>query len=155
VKRSFRALVAAALSLVAPHAAAATCTVSAVNLAFGSYSPFQARNTDTTGNIAVTCSGVPGDGVVYAIAISSGFGTLSQRRMRSAAGAWLNYNIYTSAARTLVWGDGSSGSMMVFDSYKLGGPNVTRNYPVYGRTPALHKTPVALYSDSIVVTLNF
>ena len=156
MKSGWQALAVAALvCLGAPHAGAATCAVSAVSLAFGSYNPFQIGPTDTTGNIAILCSGTPGEVVAYTIGLNSGHGTFSQRRMRSANGFWLNYNIYTSVARTIVWGDGSGGTLMVSDGYTLGAPSVTRNYPVYGRTPAIQKTPVALYSDSIVVTLNF
>ena len=146
---------AALLALSAPHALAATCSVSAVSLPFGSYNPFQSTPTDTTGNIAVTCSGVAGQSVVYAIKLNSGNGTFAQRRMRSGIGSSLNYNIYTTAARSLIWGDGSVGSVVVSDGYTLGAPTVTRNYPVYGRTPGLQKMPVTLYTDSIVVTLTF
>lgn len=156
MKRKLQACFAGALlALVTPHALAATCAVSAVSLPFGSYNPFQVAPTDTTGNIAVTCSGVAGETVVYAIGLNSGNGTFAQRRMRSGIGSSLNYNIYTTAARNLVWGDGSAGSVVVSDGYTLGAPSVTRNYPVYGRTPALQKMPVQLYSDTIVVTLTF
>lgn len=148
-------VVAGLLALAAPHAFGATCSVAGVTLPFGSYNAFQVAPTDTTGNIAVTCSGVAGEAVVYAIGLSSGHGTVAQRRMRSGIGSSLNYNIYTSAARTLIWGDGSGGSVVVSDGYTLGAPSVTRNYPVYGRTPALQKMPVQLYSDTIVVTLTF
>ena len=156
MKRNLKAWLAATLlALAAPHALAATCSVSAVSLPFGSYNPFKATPTDTTGNIAVTCSGVAGEAVAYAIGLNSGTGTFAQRRMRSGIGSSLNYNIYTTAARTLIWGDGSGGSVVVSDGYTLGAPSVTRNYPVYGRTPALQKMPVQLYTDTIVVTLTF
>jgi spore coat protein U-like protein len=147
--------VLAALFLASTHAAAATCSVSAVSLAFGSYNPFKAGHTDTTGNIAVTCTGKPGEVVAYGIALSAGGGGFPVRRMRTPSGYLLNYNIYTNAARTFVWGDGSSGSLVVNDSYTLGAPVTTRNYAVYGRAFGGQKSVVGIYGDAIVATLNF
>ena len=147
--------VIAALIAAASGAHAATCSVSAVSLAFGAYNQFQIGHTDTTGNIAVTCVGSAGEPVFYSLGLSAGGGTFAQRRMRTPTGFMLNYNIYTSVARTLVWGDGSSGTVTVNDAYTLGAPSVTRNYAVYGRIFSLQKPVVGLYSDSIVVTLNF
>ncbi|HYH42975.1 MAG TPA: spore coat protein U domain-containing protein, partial [Burkholderiales bacterium] len=88
-------LAAGFLALAASHALGTntlgtTCSVSAVTLPFGSYNTFQTAPTDTTGNISVTCSGVAGQSVVYAIGLSSGYGTFVQRRMRSS-GSSLNY----------------------------------------------------------------
>ena len=134
---------------------AATCSVSAVSLAFGGYNPFKPGHTDTTGNIAVTCTGKPGEMVAYSISLSAGGGGFPVRRMRTPSGFLLNYNIYTNAARTLVWGDGSGGSLVVNDSYALGAPVTTRNYAVYGRTFGAQKSVVGAYSDAIAVTLNF
>jgi len=155
VKAAFRGLAIAALIAAAGGAHAATCSVSAVSLAFGAYNEFRLGHTDTTGNIAVTCVGSAGEIVAYSLGLSAGAGAFAQRRMRTPSGFMLNYNIYTSAARTLVWGDGASGTVTVNDSYALGAPSVTRNYAVYGRTFGLQKVAVGLYSDTIIVTLNF
>lgn len=149
------ALVLACLMLGAAPAGAATCSVTAISLAFGSYNPFKAGHTDTTGNLAVTCTGKAGEVVAYSVALSAGGGAFSTRRMKTASGFLLNYNIYTNPARTLVWGDGSSGSLVVNDAYTLAGPVTTRNYPVYGRTFGSQKALVGTYTDGIVVTLNF
>ena len=141
--------------LGADVAAAAVCAVSAVSFAFGAYDEFQAAHTDSTGHIAVTCHGAPGELVAYTVALNAGGGSLSQRRMLAANGSMLNYNLYTTAARVVVWGDGSSGSAIVSDAFSLRAGAVTRSYPVYGRVFALQKVPVGLYSDSIVATLNY
>lgn len=151
--RVLRALLAG----VAIHAAgahAAACSVSAVSLAFGNYSQFQALHNDVTSNIAVTCSGTPGEVVAYTITISSGSGTFTARRMKGERGV-LSYNLYTSASRTTIWGDGSSGTSVRADAYTLTAPSVTRNYTLFGRTFAGQKTLVGSYGDSLVVTLNF
>lgn len=138
-----------------PHGIA--CSVSAVNLAFGNYNPLRGTHADTTGNIAVTCSGKPGARVAYGIALNAGgSGTFAQRRMRFGSSSTLNYNIYTGAARSLVWGDGSAGTLTISDSFSLHSARTTRNYPVYGRIAGgQNKVRVGVYTDSIVVTLDF
>ena len=155
MSRFARSIVAAAFGVCAAQAGAATCSVSAVSLAFGSYNQFQGGHTDSAGNIAVTCSGLAGEAVAYTIALNAGTGGFTPRQLRSASGFPLNYNIYNSAARVTVWGDGTSGTVVVADSYTLGAPSVMRNYAVFGRVFAGQKMPVGVYTDSIVVTLNF
>ena len=146
----------AACVIASSHAGAAACSVSAVSLAFGSYNPFRAAHTDSNGNIEVTCTGVSGEIVGYTIALSAGAsGTPGVRRMRYGASAGLSYNLYTSTARTTVWGDGNAGTLLVSDSFAMSGTQTIRNYAVYGRTFARQNSPVGFYSDSIVVTLNF
>lgn len=141
--------------LLAPGVcAAAVCAVSAVSLAFGAYNEFQIGHTDGTGHVAVTCHGAPGELVAFTLTLNAGGGSFLQRRMQTANGSLLNYNLYTTAARVVVWGDGSSGSASVSDAFSLRAGAVTRSYPVYGRVFSLQKVPVGLYSDSIVVTLN-
>ena len=155
MSRLARSIAIAALVLCAAKAQAATCSVSAVSLAFGTYNEFHGAHADSAGNIAVTCSGLAGEGVAYTIALNAGGGTFTPRQLRSAAGFPLNYNIYTTAARVTLWGDGTGGTLVVADSYTLGAPSVTRNYTVYGRIFAGQKVLVGVYTDSITVTLNF
>jgi spore coat protein U-like protein len=135
----------------------AHCGGSAVSLSFGGYNEFATAPTDSIGNVTVTCLGNKGTIFAYSIALSpGGSGTFSTRRMRSAASPVpLTYNLYTTAARTTVWGDGNGGSMVVSDAYTLGHSQVTRNYSVYGRVFARQKVPVGTYTDYIVVTFNF
>jgi spore coat protein U-like protein len=132
------------------------CSVAAVNLTFGSYNPFRVGHTDTTGNIAITCAGKPGDRVAYSIMLNAGrSGSFAQRRMHSHTARPLNYNIYTSASRTLVWGDGHNGTSVVADAFTQEAGRATRNYPVYGRVFGGQNAYVGTYVDSIVVTVNF
>lgn len=148
--------VAGLFCTAAMQACAATCSVGAVSLAFGNYDPFRLGHNDTVGNIAVTCSGKAGEMLAYSIALNAGgSGTFAARRMRSPSMSALNYNIYTTAARSTVWGDGNGGSLIVTDAFALPAPHVTRNYPVYGRALGSQNVPVGVYSDSIVVTLTF
>jgi spore coat protein U-like protein len=75
--------------------------------------------------------------------------------MRLGSGATLNYNVFADAARSIVWGDGTSGTLAVADAYSLSGSSVTRNYPVYGRIFGNQNAPVGVYTDSILVALDF
>jgi len=152
-----RLLTIAGLLLCAlPKHVSAACSVTTLTLAFGNFSPLSFRPHDSVGNIAVTCTGTPGAAVRYSLVLNPGSGgTFAQRRMRLGSGATLNYNIYADAARSIVWGDGNSGSLVVADAYSLAGLSVTRNYPVYGRIFGNQNAPVGVYTDSILVTLHF
>jgi spore coat protein U-like protein len=151
------ALIAAAFAWCVPaHAGGASCHVSSMSLAFGQYNEFAPAPDDSVGNIRVSCHGYAGDKIAYGILLSAGgSGSFAGRRMRSPSGYTLSYNLYTTAARVVVWGDGSGGSAVVSDYFVLGASSITRNYPVYGRIPARQKVRVGSYSDYIVVTLDF
>lgn len=133
-----------AVFLLLATQAQAVCTVSAPGLSFGNYDPFSALSLDGAGNIAVDCN------VPYSLSLSSGAGSYAGRVMASGGNS-LGYNLYLDAARTIIWGDGSSGSSTTSGS---GGTGVV-NHPVYGRIPARQNVPAGSYTDSIIVTLSF
>jgi|GEM_PF-2632030 len=47
-------------------------------------------------------------------------------------GVHLNYSLYTTAADTTVWGDGTAGTGTVSDSYTAIGLSETKTYNVFG-----------------------
>lgn len=147
------------LACASPSAQAllVTCDTSASGVAFGTYPPFSASPTDSTGTVTVTCTPtVLGLLVSYTIALSTGnSGNYAARSMSSGAST-LNYQLYTDAARSTVWGDGSAGTATISDGYTIDllAP-VTRNYTVYGRIPALQPANPGAYSDTIVVTVTY
>lgn len=134
-----------------------TCTTSATGVAFGTYAPFNGTPLDSTGTVTVTCTPtLVGLLVSYSIALSAGSsGSYASRTMLSGTSP-MNYQLYTDASRSTVWGDGSGGTAVVSDSYTIAllFP-VTRNYTVYGRVPALQAVGPGTYSDSIVVTVTY
>jgi spore coat protein U-like protein len=68
----------------------------------------------------------------------------------------LNYNLYTTSARTTVWGDGSSSTGTVSDSYLLGlGAGTSTDYTVWGRIPMQQNVPTGTYNDSVVLTVEY
>lgn len=151
-----RVIPAVLVLLASFDAGAVACSVSAVNVVFAAYDPFRSAHTDTTGSIAVTCTGKPGQAVAYSIALNSGdSGAAITRRMRAHAGTTLNYNVYVGPSRSVVWGDGNSGTATVADAFALPSGQVTRQYPVYARIFGRQNARVGTYSDALVVTLTF
>jgi spore coat protein U-like protein len=141
----------AAFMLLGSVAARAQCSVTATPVSFGTYLPFSAMPTDSTGGVAVACRGFRGP---YTIALNtglSGSGSFANRRMRRS-NFFLPYQLYTNAARNLVWGDGTSGTAAVSGTC-LG---VCSNLDtVYGRIQARQVARPGAYADTIVVTVTF
>lgn len=136
---------------------ACSCGVSTTNVAFGSYNPFDYGNTDSTGSVKVSCGGLVGLLIPYDIKLSSGGGSFASRRMSSGANT-LSYNLYTSAAYTSVWGDGTGATSIVSSGILLdvGGLAPPQTHWVYGRLPGRQTTAVpGTYVDSINVTLIY
>jgi spore coat protein U-like protein len=141
--------------------AVADCSVSSTGVAFGIYDPTATAATDSTGNLTLVCTYVSGGGqrVNYTVALSTGYsGTFTQRWMRGGPST-LNYNLFDTAARARIWGDGSAGTVVISDGFAVG-PGQGNNrrevvYPIYGRIPAQQAVDTGNYSDTIVVTLTF
>jgi spore coat protein U-like protein len=154
-----RLLLPAVLAFLLPATAqAATCTVSATAISFGTYIPSTPGPTDNTGSVSVSCSAVF-QTVSYAIALNAGVnsgGSFGNRKM-SSGGSALSYQIYTSSARTTVWGDGTGGTSTVSDSYAcFFCVNQSRSYVDYGRLPGLQWTAApGVHSDTITATVTF
>ena len=137
-------------------ACATGCSVSAVSLVFGGYDPFRLAHADTSGSVSVTCIARRGQSMSYSITLDQGSsGSFFTRRMQSPMGTSLHYNLYVTSSRSVIWGDGNSGTSVLTDSFTMPSTQVTRQYPVYGRVFARQNARVGNYSDSIVVTLSF
>jgi spore coat protein U-like protein len=128
------------------QASAATCTVSAAGLAFGTYDITATAPLDVTGTVEFRCS----EPSAVKIQFSPGSaGSFWPRTMRSGQ-AELQYNIYTSGSRAQVWGDGTNGTV----TRNLG---AGRGEPVavFGRVPPMQNVPEGAYGDTLIVTFNF
>lgn len=137
-------LLAVALAITASQAWAAQCSLSVQGASFGSYDVFSNQSLNSTGNIGVSCD----ISAAYSVSLSAGGGSYASRSMASGAHR-LNYNLYTDATRTTIWGDGTGGTATV------SGSGTTVNHTVYGRIPASQNAYVGSYSDTITVTLTF
>ena len=152
-----RLWLASALAFAAPVAAAATCSVTASTLAFGIYDPLAAAPDDSTSTITVSCTkgAASSETVNYTIALSTGSGTYANRTTSSGAQT-LNYNIYTTTARTTVWGDGTSSTATVAASFSLTTATPTRNraHTAYGRMAAAQNAAAGAYSTTTPITVT-
>jgi len=154
------------ISLLALPAAAATdCVIDAVGAAgFGAYDGTQNDGAMTTITGRCTNTPPPGTGptIFPVISLSPGLAASYAPRQMTSGASRLNYNLYTTAARTVVWGDGSGSTATVpayLAAFALNG-NQTRafnnpNLTIYGRIPPNQTAATGLYADTITVTLTF
>ncbi|HKV97431.1 MAG TPA: spore coat U domain-containing protein [Gammaproteobacteria bacterium] len=143
-------LLACAVVLSVPATSrAASCTVRATRVNFGNYNPLNAAPLNRTGRITVRCSGA---GTVT-VALSTGqSGSYNPRYMLSGAtGDQLDYNLYTNAARNIIWGDGTGGTLT--SSQPFNNNRVRLN--VYARVPAQQDIAPGNYIDNITATISF
>lgn len=135
-----------------------TCSVSSSGLNFLTYDPLSASNLNVSGNVRVTCSvgGLVGLLVAYDIMLSpGGSGTYKQRQLSRGASK-LNYNLYTTAARSTIWGDGSASTATVSDAWLVTlGAATSQDYTVFGQIPMLQNVVAGAYTDSMVVTIIY
>lgn len=154
--RSFCMLMVTGLALLLPvfARAASHCTVSANNYSFGNYDPMNSLPTNVTGTnlISVTCNG-NGSAIITVDLSPGGSGVYFPSRQLATGftSDVLNYNLYTTASLTTVWGDGTGGSGDVVIPYAMG----LHNFTVYGQIPAQQNIGAGSYADSITVTVTF
>lgn len=150
------ALAAWSLFVPAPTWAANTCTVAAQAHAFGAYDTV--NPTQATSSITVTCLHTTSPAVTfsYAIALSAGPGSYAARQM-TGTGDTLTYNLYTTAARTTVWGNGTAGTGTVAGSFTVPiGVNNSGSQvqSVYGRIGAPQNVRPGAYSTATPITVT-
>lgn len=146
-----RAVVVAVLMVGASAVdASASCSLSATGVIFGSYNVFGASPVDSTATIALLCTS--GEDEHVRVTLDRGRTGSFNRALQSGANR-LSYNLYLDAARSSIWGDGTSGTVL----YQNANPprNQVVNIPVYGRIPAGQDAAIGTYSDSIVVTVLY
>jgi spore coat protein U-like protein len=145
-------IVFAAAMLAAPSAARA-CTIGAVGVNYGAYNPQSAANVDAAGSVSLAC---PTTVTSPIVALSKGgSGTYSPRRMTNGTFN-LNYNLYTAAARTVIWGDGTGGTVTVtLSGGTISGGTRNFNRNIFGRVPGSQNVGAGSYSDTITLTVTF
>ena len=150
------------LCVTATNAAATpSCNVSTPGLAFGSYDVFAVGATNGNATLTVSCDLNPPPGnadVSYTISLATGrSNSFVQRQMKSGANAF-GYNLYTTNAYSVVWGDGTGSTTTVSGSMRLKNtnPSQSNTHTVYGQIPALQDVAVASdYQDNVTVTVTY
>jgi len=145
-----------------------TCSVSAGNLGFGSYTPGAGALTATS-TVTVNCT----KGTTYTVALNGGStvgGTVAQRLMLQTAGtSTLQYNLCTTAPLatglcngSTAWGDGTGSTITQSGTGAgMGGGNATA-FTVNGGLPDSGPNQTAavvgastVYSDVVTVTVTY
>ncbi len=143
-------LLSLVVALTTARADAGSCSfTSVVGVGFGSYNVFSIAPLDSTGSVTYACTGVA------SVSIELGKGgapSFLPRRMLGPSGP-LTYNLYTSAAHTVVWGDGTAGT----STYSLASPpdRTGVTVTIYGEIRARQNVHEGVYADTITVTMNF
>jgi spore coat protein U-like protein len=127
----------------------ASCQVTASDLDFGNYAATSGTDTTADTTINVTCT----NGTHYTIALDGGSVAqdVTARAMSDGNSHSLSYGLYTSAAFTTAWGDGTSSTATVSGT----GDGTAQPTTVFGRLPAGQYVPAAPYSDHITVTVTY
>lgn len=134
-----------------------TCSVTATNMDFGAYDPFGVADLETQGTLSVTCEAFLLAGLVeYEIQVNAGTNAALPNRSLSNGLHLLDYNLYTDATLTSIWGDNTAGTVSIVDSYLLAllAPQ-TRQYTIFGRIPGGQNVSAGTYTDTITVTVIY
>lgn len=139
-----RALLSAAIMPVT-NACPAACTLDVQAVLLGHYDTLAAGAVEGTGRIRVQCTPAAG----YALSLTAGQGNYSVREMHDGPSV-MTYNLYVDPAHVGVWGDGSGGSLTAT------GNAADAWHTVYGQVHAGQRwLPAGIYSDQVLVTINF
>jgi spore coat protein U-like protein len=129
--------------------AADKCSFSIVaGVDFGSYNVFQETANDFgVGTIDVSCDK---KNKKFTVSLSTGQSNTFTNRVMNSGTNLLQYNLFTSAARNVVWGDGTGGSQNIFVNDKN-----TYQLDIFGLINPLQDVSVGYYSDFITVSIEF
>jgi spore coat protein U-like protein len=135
-----------------------SCSVTATNLAFGSYTPSATDfDVSATNNLSVSCT----NGTAFNVGLNAGTApgaTVANRRMRSTAtpANELGYQLFTTAGRTTNWGDTVGTDTVLSSGTGVGTPVLMS---VHGRIPGSaanqNAAPATDYTDTITVTITY
>ena len=122
-----------------------SCVIrSAATLNFGAQGVI-VSNVDSTSTLQVQCT----SGTPYNIGLNAGSGsgaTVAVRKMTNGTST-INYSLYTTNARTTVW-----GNTVGTDTVSGTGSGASQAYTIYGRVPAPTTPAPARETDTVTVT---
>ena len=129
----------------------ANCSVNTSVLSFVAYDFIKLGPNDSSTQMRILCdSDIP-----YAVKMSAGLnasGDFAQRQMYSSQGGTpLLYNIYLDSSYSQIWGDGR-GFSSFYQGLSSGTPVVL---PIYGRIPSRQSVSPGIYSDAVIITIEW
>ncbi|MDR5823177.1 spore coat protein U domain-containing protein [Caballeronia sp. LZ043] len=126
------------------------CSLSATNINFGAAGVLNGALT-ASGTLSVTCTNQD----PYSITLSAGSGSgasVADRRMTKGGGSeQVRYQLYTNAALTFPWGDGTNGTSIASGT----GTGSNQSITVYGRVPPQTTPSAGTYTDTIIATITY
>lgn len=132
-----------------------SCNVTATPLDFDNISPLDGAQ-DSEGEVTIDCTGLAELFPSMLVRIQAGtHGSIAARKMRSPAGDLLDYNIYTTDTRNVVWGNGTTGSPVNVSGGILALGHWTVSRSVYGRVTPTVATRPGHYADTVVVRIDW
>ncbi|ADV67139.1 Csu type fimbrial protein [Deinococcus maricopensis] len=129
-----------------------SCQVDADDIDFGAFASYDmTSDLDAQGEVRVLCT----NGTKFKISMSPGSGmSYTNRKMGSASGAKLAYNVYTDAGHSSVWGDQLAGYTVPNGTGN--NTNVAQAFPVYALIKSADgmNATVDSYADTITVYVD-
>ncbi|PPD13643.1 MAG: hypothetical protein CTY25_15105 [Methylobacterium sp.] len=125
----------------------AKCVVTSASMNFGNPSALTA-NIDASTNLGVACS----TSLPYQVQLDGGLSGATNpvlRRMTKGA-EFVTYGLYRDAARSQPW-----GSTLGSNTLSGTGTGLTVSVPVYGRVPPQTTPSPGIYTDTVVVTVQY
>src|ERR1035437_1259580 len=124
----------------------ATCTLSATNLAFGTYT---GAVNNSTSSLTITCTNT----TAYSVGLSAGLATgatVTSRSMTGPVAALLHYKLFSNPGRTTNW-----GNTVGTDTLAGTGSGAAQPLTVYGQIPAAQFPRPGSYADTITATITY
>lgn len=150
-------VVLAAIAAAAPTFAAPVCIlVSSTGVSFAApYDPTSAAPNTGSGTVRYLCFDTQNANLGHPrIELERGpTNTFAYRELRSGANR-LRYNLFTDAACTIVWGDGSAGTSTTPTQRSVGFLGYT-TVTVFARMFPLQDVAAGAYTDTVRFTLNY
>jgi len=137
---------------------AASCTVTTAGLNFGDYDPLSGNDVSTSAVIEVACTSDIKEKLTALISLSTGAsGNNADRTMNCPTTATLlHYNVYQLKNATKIWGDGNAGSYTQTIQMNLNGKKtITKTADMYGKILGAQDVAVGLYTDALIITMEF
>lgn len=127
------------------------CTVAATAMTFTNYNPSSGTANDATSTINVFCT--TGTAYTLKLNVGTGGGTFATTRLLTDGTNTLNFNLYTTTARSTIWGDGTSSTGTVTGT----GLGLLTPSPqtVFGRISAGQDKPASVYLSTVTVTVEY
>lgn len=131
-----------------------SCSIVASNVAFGDFQPLDNARLDGAGAVTVTCGPI-GLLASYDVFLSPGGSGASTARRMSNGAYTLDYNLFTTAGRNTIWGDGAGVTGFVSDAWLISLGATSRTHTIHGRIPAQPLARPGAYTDTIIARVEW